>query len=957
MCKSKIRHSFFLISFLLVVFTLLLAMDSTSALAKAEIPENAKHVSGSQNIANWQNGYYILDGDVTASGQCMPNGELTIDLNGHTITMNGNGSYFKIYNKGCTLNITDTSDQKNGIIYASTQLVRFNGQGTFNLYAGTLDGINVASPAQTGGCVWMYDVMQGSNVFNMYGGTIRNFSASQEGGAVYLAPGQSGGSKTNTFNMYGGTITNCNAPKGAAVYIDGDSTPGYFYIKGGEKQELGGEPKAVINCKTYTDPQGNTVDTTNAIYNYGYFGIEGVVDIDGIVYLNQNNWASTITHYIKVTGRLVVTGDGYIDVDSAYPDAKAVCTGHTVVENVTQTVGGSDVTISQEEFYTYGSYFINSTKGLLISEGFDIEKGNDLDSNGAPANWPRYQADEYSQTYTYVDVMGQTMIIQASDSPGNKRQQQNYNYLIYTDRNNPEQPYKEFYSVKILKQDFENPNLALNGAVFRLYKQEELTDGFEANKVYYVNEQNEFRQVGAQESFDPNETYFTKIGGSLPSGTESYGLDTGITYIYLDSNDGKLMIDDGYYVLAEETAPQESEGDPYIVRGRIADIHIYHTIDSTSGQNVSMVEVSANGRVLSETIQTINNSFNDEGYLMEKEIVLNIKNSKEEIVQLKDYQIAVHKFSDNGFTNPLGGATFTLSDPNSESNIYGSAVTDENSGSSFIKDSNGIVLSMTNADGGISTAILKESAAPDNYYLMDGAISITVDDDNKINVNGNILEDGGRYPTTDIVNATNGGWYASLNGEILNLYVYDEEMPPTVAISARKYGTQAIEPLALAGAEFELYKLNGDSSENLISQVTSSDASAGSVGMMTFYDINSGEELRLDIDTQYVLKEVKAPPGYELTDDIYISVNSDASIVTVTQNDVAYAGAVYDAENLQLSLSIIDEAVYSFPETSGTGIWPIFITAVSIMTTCGVSFILFNNKSKGKTILRVKKGV
>ena len=812
MCKSKIRHSFFLISFLLIVFTLLFATDTTSILAKAEIPSNTKHVSGSQNIANWQNGYYILDGDVTASGQCMPNGELTIDLNGHTITMNGNGSYFKIYNKGCTLNITDTSDQKNGIIYASTQLVRFNGQGTFNLYAGTLDGINVASPAQTGGCVWMYDVMQGSNVFNMYGGTIRNFSASQEGGAVYIAPAQSGGNKTNTFNMYGGTITNCNAPKGAAVYIDGDSTPGYFYIKGGSAQDMGGEPKAVINCKTYTDPQGNTIDTTNAIYNYGYFGIEGVVDIDGIVYLNQNNWASTITHYIKVTGRLVVTGDGYIDVDSAYPDAKAVCTGHTVVENVTQTVGGSDVTISQEEFYTYGSYFINSTKGLLISEGFDKEKGNDLDSNGAPANWPRYQADEYSQTYTYVDVMGQTMIIQASDSPGNKRQQQNYNYLIYTDRSDPEQPYKEFYSVKILKQDFENPNLALNGAVFRLYKQEELTDGFEANKVYYVNEQNEFRQVGAQESFDPNEIYFTKIGGSLPSGTESYGLDTGITYIYLDSNDGKLMIDDGYYVLAEETAPQESEGDPYIVRGRIADIHIYHTIDSTSGQNVSMVEVSANGRILSETIQTINNSFNDEGYLMEKEIVLNIKNSK-------------------------------------------------------------------------------------------------------------------------------------------------EEMPPTVAISARKYGTQAIEPLALAGAEFELYKLNGDSSENLISQVTSSDASAGSVGMMTFYDINSGEELRLDIDTQYVLKEVKAPPGYELTDDIYISVNSDASIVTVTQNDVAYAGAVYDAENLQLSLSIIDEAVYSFPETSGTGIWPIFITAVSIMTTCGVSFILFNNKSKGKTILRVKKGV
>ena len=951
MCKSRFRHIFFLISFLLVVLILLLAMDSTSALVKAEIPSNAKHVSGSQNIANWQNGYYILDGDVTASGRCMPNGELTIDLNGHTMTMNGNGSYFMINNKGCTLNITDTSDQKNGIIYASTQLVRFNTQGTFNLYAGTLDGINVASPPQQGGCVWMYDVMQGSNVFNMYGGTIRNFSASQEGGAVYLAPAQSGGSKTNTFNMYGGTITNCNAPLGAAVYIDGDGTPGYFYIKGGTKQDMGGEPKAVINCKTYTDPQGNTVDTTNAIYNYGYFGIEGVIDIDGIVYLNQNNWASTITHFIKVTGRLVVTGDGYIDIDSAYPNSNAICTGHTVVENVTRTVGGMGVTISPEEFYTYGSYFINSTKGLLVSEGFDLEKGNDLDSYGAPANWPRYQADKYSETYTYVDVMGQTMIIQSSDSPGNKRQMQNYNYLIYTDRNDPEQPYKEFYSLKMLKQDFENPNLALNGAVFRLYKQEELNDGFEANKVYYVNEGNEFRQVGAQESFNPSETYFTKIGGSLPSGTESYGLDTGVTYIYLDSNDGKLMIDDGYYVLAEETAPSVAEGDPYIVRGKIADIFIYHTVDSTSGQNVSVVEVSANGRVLTETIQTINSSFNDEGYLVEKEIVLNIKNSKDDIVQLKDYQIAVHKFSDNGFSVALPGAYFTLSDPNSESNIYGSAITDNSSGGVIIKDENSAAVVMTNADGGIANAILKESEAPENYYIMDSNISLSVDANNKMNINGNILEDTERYPAEGYVDASHGAWYANLNGEVLNLYVYDEEMPPTIGITARKYGTQAIEPLALAGAEFELYKINGDSSQTLISNVTSSDSSAGSVGMMTFYDINTGEELRLDINTNYVLKEVKAPPGYELTDDIYISVNSDASTVTVTQNDVAYAGAEYDSENLQLSLSIIDEAVYRFPEAGGTGIWPILIMAVSIMTTCGVSFILFNNRSKGKTIL------
>ena len=88
--------------------------------------------------------------------------------------------------------------------------------------------------------------------------------------------------------MYGGTIENCNASEGAAVYVDdsGDG-PGYFYMKGGTKKEEGGESKAVIHCAAYN---GNK--TKNAIYNYGYFGIEGVIDIEGIVYLHQNNCMS-----------------------------------------------------------------------------------------------------------------------------------------------------------------------------------------------------------------------------------------------------------------------------------------------------------------------------------------------------------------------------------------------------------------------------------------------------------------------------------------------------------------------------------------------------------------------------------------------------------------------------------------------------------------------------------------
>ena len=283
----------------------------------------------------------------------------------------------------------------------------------------------------------------------MYGGVIRNFQASQYGGAVYVASTFSG--KKPSFYMYGGTIENCNASEGAAVYVDdsGDG-PGYFYMKGGTKKEEGGESKAVIHCAAYN---GNK--TKNAIYNYGYFGIEGVIDIEGIVYLHQNNWASTTKHFIKVTDRLVVVGDGYIDIDSAYPNSNAVCTGHTVIENATQTEGTSQNPISQEEFYTYSSYFINSTKGLMISAGFDPTK-NEMAGKEYPSNWPSYQADLYSRKYTYKDVKGQTMLIQASDSPGDKRQMQNYNYLIYTERDKLEEDYAVYYSIKIFKTGYWN---------------------------------------------------------------------------------------------------------------------------------------------------------------------------------------------------------------------------------------------------------------------------------------------------------------------------------------------------------------------------------------------------------------------------------------------------------------------------------------------------------------------
>lgn len=556
--------------------------------------------------------------DVTASGICQLNGVLDIDLNGHKMTMQNNAS-FMLCSDNAVLNIRDSAG--GGVIYASCQLIWIYSGGTVNLYGGTLEGENMTKLPQSGGCVNLSRSNMGTPVFHMYGGVICNFQASQYGGAVYVASTFSG--KKPSFYMYGGTIENCNASEGAAVYVDdsGDG-PGYFYMKGGTKKEEGGESKAVIHCAAYN---GNK--TKNAIYNYGYFGIEGVIDIEGIVYLHQNNWASTTKHFIKVTDRLVVVGDGYIDIDSAYPNSNAVCTGHTVIENATQTEGTSQNPISQEEFYTYSSYFINSTKGLMISAGFDPTK-NEMAGKEYPSNWPSYQADLYSRKYTYKDVKGQTMLIQASDSPGDKRQMQNYNYLIYTERDKLEEDYAVYYSIKISKRDIGTDD-RLNGAVFSLKKKNIAEDG----TVRYED-----------------------IGISGTTGMEEDGVAAGETYIYLDVEKmGKLMVDDGTYVLTEDTAP-----DGYVARGELAVIEIKHKLDESTGKTVSVVEVVANNKVLGTSEQVVNSTYGDKGMLVNKEIVFTLKNSTELLEENIDYTIQVDKYRDTEYQQRLSGARFEL---------------------------------------------------------------------------------------------------------------------------------------------------------------------------------------------------------------------------------------------------------------------------------------------------------
>lgn len=934
-CGRKRKHKFHIVQALLAVTLLLLLSFAQNANAKeqengeeiyeteiGELEQSTEETEDTEDVDNTEEnkiaffsqtygsgtislgsynggGTISLTEDVTASGICQLNGVLNIDLNGHKMTMQNNAS-FMLCSDNAVLNIRDSAG--GGVIYASCQLIWIYSGGKVNLYGGTLEGENMTKLPQSGGCVNLSRNNMGTPVFHMYGGVIRNFQASQYGGAVYVASTFSG--KKPSFYMYGGTIENCNASEGAAVYVDdsGDG-PGYFYMKGGTKTEEGGESKAVIHCAAYN---GNK--TKNAIYNYGYFGIEGVIDIEGIVYLHQNNWASTTKHFIKVTDRLVVVGDGYIDIDSAYPNSNAVCTGHTVIENATQTEGISQNPISQEEFYTYSSYFINSTKGLMISAGFDPAK-NEMAGKEYPSNWPSYQADLYSRKYTYKDVKGQTMLIQASDSPGDKRQMQNYNYLIYTERDKLEEDYAVYYSIKISKRDIGTDD-RLNGAVFSLKKKNIAEDG----TVRYED-----------------------IGISGTTGMEEDGVAAGETYIYLDAEKmGKLMVDDGTYVLTEDTAP-----DGYVARGELAVIEIKHKLDESTGKTVSVVEVVANNKVLGTSEQVVNSTYGDKGMLVNKEIVFTLKNSTELLEENIDYTIQVDKYRDTEYQQRLSGAHFELYTAEEPVTLVANGTTDTN-GTVKLLDLNGSEFTCSKG----AHYKLKEAEAPENFYLMSDEIDIRIKEENQVFINDVLLEDGNTLSGADAGGTTEyGDWRVTRQEDAIVFSVYDEEKPPTWTLQARKYGTKVIDALALSGAEFTLYQVESSGETEIIS-LTSSDGTDGhEIGELEFTDTN-GEPLQLACNTTYILRETHAPVGYEIMEDIILSINEDASQIEVTQGGAGYGEASYDAVNKVLTLSIIDKAVYRMPETKSGGLYPLAVIGTLFMSFFAVLMLVISQRQQ-----------
>ncbi len=259
-------------------------------------------------------GNYVLATDVTLSGDVwrFSGVDITICLNGHTITRDAENKGLIDVVADTTLNICDCAGggaikgNKNGETYNSKSGLYVEGTGVINLFGGNVaDGGNSGVVTRDGGTFNMYggeisgnyrsDYGGGVRIeggsFTMYGGVIKNNTAEERGGGVYV-------SGSANFNMCGGTITENTAGTssnsyggGVFVYLGGTMTvSGASVITDNTAQST----ESNLHLQYYQDTQAvvsvgeltEGADIGISMYEYGVFSTGGS---DNFEYFTSDN--------------------------------------------------------------------------------------------------------------------------------------------------------------------------------------------------------------------------------------------------------------------------------------------------------------------------------------------------------------------------------------------------------------------------------------------------------------------------------------------------------------------------------------------------------------------------------------------------------------------------------------------------------------------------------------------
>ena len=291
-----------------------------------------------QNCYRLSTGNYYLADDLTLGDDALViQGEVSLCLNGHKITVNNYISVNTFSGSSTSFSLCDCDNKENGYITkAEESTVRYGvivySDCFFNMYGGIIKGFTNSA----GGGVQGYD-----GDFNMYGGEI---TGNNWGVKAY---------SKGTFNMLGGKIT---ANKQQGVYIEEN---GKVNMSGGEiSNNMGGGVKITKGTFTMSDGEisGNGADKGGGVY----------VASNGTFTMSDG----------KISGNKANNGGGvYVWGDSTH-EPKFTMSGGEISGNEAGTGGGVYV----------GSY------GTFTMSGGEITGNNTADNSKTNGNVYVYTA-------------------------------------------------------------------------------------------------------------------------------------------------------------------------------------------------------------------------------------------------------------------------------------------------------------------------------------------------------------------------------------------------------------------------------------------------------------------------------------------------------------------------------------------------------------------------------------
>ena len=384
-----------------------------------------------ENLPN-QSGYYYLTDDVnrTSLGWTVPEGKnITICLNGHMIK--SNNQYSITVPADSTLTVTDCkgtgaiTNTSNG---SGTSVLVY---GTFNLYAGSIDGQKMGNDAQDNQLG--VEVASGAT-FNMYGGSItRNINHnrnSSTGGGVRVSDGA-------TFTMYAGSISyNEIAPSDSS----GGNGGGVYVAEHATFKMLGG-----------------SIDHNKAKSKGGGVYLEGRLDLSGSAVISDNEAG---------------TGGG-VYVGSTEPEG-GIYSGETVGTAVFNMSGG---TIKNNS--TSGTYGDGGGVYMAGYDGRGFQGGTFNMSGGSITNNKAGGEGGGLFFYSVVNLSGAPKITGNTDGTANGGSGRTSNAFIYN--------WKEYETRPSYETDYLNIAAGLTaGAAIGVRSQHELAEG-DANAKFATN--------------------------------------------------------------------------------------------------------------------------------------------------------------------------------------------------------------------------------------------------------------------------------------------------------------------------------------------------------------------------------------------------------------------------------------------------------------------------------------